>query len=101
MNNFKLAKQKAILIYQDRFRSLWPRYTTFGDKFHFFLFKLNNKYYEKCYLCNTMILDHWYVNYQDARFDGYGNAHVAYMLKYNEETKEIECIEKMFNFSVI
>jgi CYTH domain-containing protein len=46
MNNFKLAKQKAILIYQDRFRSLWPRYTTFGDKFHFFLFKLNNKYYE-------------------------------------------------------
>jgi hypothetical protein len=48
-----------------------------------------------------MILDHWYVNYQDARFDGYGNAHVAYMLKYNEETKEIECIEKMFNFSVI
>lgn len=101
MDNFKLAKQKAILVYSDKFNNdLWPRYKTLGDKFHFLLFKLFDNYYNKCYCTGRMILNHWYVNYEDARFDCYSKAHVGYMLKYNKHTKEIELIAKTFNFSL-
>lgn len=101
MNKFNIAKQKAAFVYTERFKSLSPRHKTLRDKLIWILLKLNKKLYAKYYIHNSMILNIWYVNYQDARFDDYMPGHVGYMLKYNKQIEEIELIAKTFDYSCV